>query len=59
MCWIRILISFDPKAYSLLREDQRGKYYGVGMTVGPAQQQSDRDRAVCGNPSLSRRNPAG
>jgi carboxyl-terminal processing protease len=26
---------FDPKQYSLLREDQRGKYYGVGMTVGP------------------------
>jgi carboxyl-terminal processing protease len=26
---------FDPKAYGLLREDQRGKYYGVGMTVGP------------------------
>jgi carboxyl-terminal processing protease len=26
---------FDPKAYSLLREDQRGKYYGVGMQVGP------------------------
>ena len=26
---------FDPKAYSLLREDQRGKYYGVGMSVGP------------------------
>jgi carboxyl-terminal processing protease len=26
---------FDPKDYSLLREDQRGKYYGVGMTVGP------------------------
>jgi carboxyl-terminal processing protease len=26
---------FDPKAYALLREDQRGKYYGVGMTVGP------------------------
>src|SRR5437879_6004586 len=23
---------FDPKSYSLLREDQRGKYYGVGMT---------------------------
>src|SRR5579863_3925559 len=21
---------FDPKAYSALREDQRGKYYGVG-----------------------------
>src|SRR4029079_2526409 len=26
---------FDPKSYSLLREDQRGKYYGVGMQVGP------------------------
>jgi carboxyl-terminal processing protease len=25
---------FDPKAYAALREDQRGKYYGVGMTVG-------------------------
>ncbi len=26
---------FDPKAYAQLRDDQRGKYYGVGMTVGP------------------------
>ncbi len=26
---------FDPKQYSQLREDQRGKYYGVGMQVGP------------------------
>src|SRR6201993_4377433 len=26
---------FDPKSYTLMREDQRGKYYGVGMTVGP------------------------
>jgi carboxyl-terminal processing protease len=26
---------FDPKAYALLREDQQGKYYGVGMSVGP------------------------
>ncbi len=26
---------FDPKSYSSLREEQRGKYYGVGMTVGP------------------------
>jgi len=26
---------FDPKSYSLLREEQRGKYYGVCMTVGP------------------------
>src|SRR5256885_11133796 len=26
---------FDPKSYSALREEQRGKYYGVGMEVGP------------------------
>jgi carboxyl-terminal processing protease len=26
---------FDPKQYAQLREDQRGKYYGVGMQVGP------------------------
>src|SRR5215470_7574911 len=25
---------FDPKAFGLLHEDQQGKYYGVGMTVG-------------------------
>jgi carboxyl-terminal processing protease len=26
---------FDPKEYQALRDDQRGHYYGVGMTVGP------------------------
>jgi carboxyl-terminal processing protease len=26
---------FDPRAYKLLREDQRGRYFGVGMSVGP------------------------
>src|SRR6267378_162559 len=26
---------FDPKSYALMREDQRGKYYGVGMIVVP------------------------
>jgi carboxyl-terminal processing protease len=26
---------FDPKQYAALREEQRGKYYGVGMQVGP------------------------
>lgn len=25
---------FDPKQYALFKEDQQGKYYGVGMTVG-------------------------
>jgi carboxyl-terminal processing protease len=26
---------FDAKQFALLREDQRGRYYGVGMTVAP------------------------
>src|SRR3954454_14036086 len=26
---------FDPKQYASLREEQKGKYYGVGMQVGP------------------------
>ena len=26
---------FDPKSYSALLEEQHGKYYGVGMSVGP------------------------
>src|SRR5579872_1707294 len=26
---------FDPKEYQALRDDQKGHYYGVGMTVGP------------------------
>src|SRR5580698_9441691 len=30
---------FDPKSYALMREVQRGKYYGVGMTAGPRNNQ--------------------
>jgi carboxyl-terminal processing protease len=26
---------FDPRDYELLREDQKGHYYGIGMQVGP------------------------
>src|SRR6201982_2875646 len=26
---------FDPKSYSLLREEESGKYYGVGMQIAP------------------------
>ncbi len=26
---------FDPKQYAQLEESQKGKYYGVGMTIGP------------------------
>jgi carboxyl-terminal processing protease len=25
---------FDPKSYAAMREDQRGRYYGVGMLIG-------------------------
>src|SRR3981081_1003038 len=31
---------YDPKAYAQMREDQHGKYYGVGMTIQP---QPDKD----------------
>ena len=26
---------FDAREYQLMREDQKGHYYGVGMQVGP------------------------
>ena len=26
---------YDPKAYAKMREDQHGKYYGVGMLIEP------------------------
>src|SRR4051812_14579521 len=25
---------FDPKAFNSMREDQRGRYYGLGITIG-------------------------
>ncbi len=28
---------YDPKAYAKMREDQHGKYYGVGMLIQPQQ----------------------
>jgi carboxyl-terminal processing protease len=31
---------FDPKQYSLFREEQEGKYYGVGMIVAPKDNQT-------------------
>ena len=26
---------YDPKAYAKMREDQHGKYFGVGMVIQP------------------------
>jgi C-terminal processing protease CtpA/Prc len=37
---------FDPKDFNQLREDQRGTYYGVGMTVSPTQRPHRRRRPV-------------
>jgi len=31
---------FDPRQYALFREEQQGKYYGVGMTVQPHENQT-------------------
>jgi carboxyl-terminal processing protease len=31
---------FDPQQYALFREEQEGKYYGVGMTVAPRENQT-------------------
>ncbi len=45
---------YDPKAYARLREDQRGRYYGVGMVI---QQQNDgtaRARSTSSRPMRTR-----
>src|ERR1700720_3949628 len=31
---------FDPQQYALFREEQEGKYYGVGMVVAPREHQT-------------------
>lgn len=31
---------FDPRQYALFKEEQQGKYYGVGMTVQPRENQT-------------------
>jgi carboxyl-terminal processing protease len=43
---------FDPRAYALLREDQRGKYYGVGMTVGPQENHTVVLAPMPGSPAM-------
>src|SRR6201996_5116441 len=43
---------YDPKAYAKMREDQRGRYYGVGMVI---QQQQNKIYVVTpyeGSPSF-------
>ena len=37
---------YDPKAFAQMREDQHGKYYGVGMSDPAAGEQDRRARPV-------------
>ena len=50
---------FDPKSYAALREEQRGKYYGVGMQVGPRNNKVIVIAPFTGAPALPRGHPAG
>ncbi len=40
---------FDPKAYAQMREDQHGRYYGVGMQIQPQLGKDGVQRVVCVN----------
>ncbi len=37
---------YDPKAFAQMREDQHGKYYGVGMTIQPQPLPSGKTKIV-------------
>lgn len=37
---------YDPKAFAQMREDQRGKYYGVGMQIQPQVREGGIQRIV-------------
>jgi carboxyl-terminal processing protease len=37
---------YDPKAYAQMREDQHGKYYGVGMTIQPQPTPNNKTKIV-------------
>ena len=44
---------FDAKQFSLLREDQRGKYYGVGMVVAPRENHTVVMAPYVGDPAYN------
>ena len=37
---------YDPKAFAQMREDQHGRYYGVGMTIQPQPMADGKTRVV-------------
>lgn len=44
---------FDARQYALLREDQRGKYYGVGMVVAPRETRTVVMQPYVGAPAFN------
>jgi carboxyl-terminal processing protease len=44
---------FDAKQFALLREDQRGKYYGVGMIVAPRENRTVVMSPYVGSPAYN------
>src|SRR5574337_335426 len=44
---------FDARQYALLREDQRGKYSGVGMTVAPRENRTVVRAPYLGSPAYN------
>ena len=42
---------YDPKAYAQMREDQHGRYYGVGMTIQPQPTPNGKTKIVVLYPS--------
>jgi carboxyl-terminal processing protease len=42
---------FDPRQYALFREEQQGKYYGVGMIVAPRENQTVVQAPFVGSPA--------
>src|SRR5438105_3132265 len=42
---------FDPRQFALIREGQRGKYYGVGMTIGVRENHTVVLAPIAGSPA--------
>jgi len=42
---------FDPRYFQLMREEQRGRYYGVGMRVGPRDNRTMVVEIFAGSPA--------
>jgi carboxyl-terminal processing protease len=42
---------YDPRTFQLMREDQRGHYYGVGMLVGPRNNRTIVREPFTGSPA--------